>query len=138
MLNITSNVFLDPAEIKLTFVRSSGPGGQNVNKVATKAQLRFNVLRSSLPEDFRIRFISIFGKKMTQSGEIIISANRYRTQERNKRDAIERLLEMLKKASITPKKRKKTKPNKTVKEKRLKQKKLISRKKSLRREKVEH
>lgn len=124
--------YLNESDVKITYIRSQGPGGQNVNKLATAAQLRFNIIDSKLPEDLRIRFLALYGKKITQKGDIIIKASRYRTQERNKKDAMERLLEMLNRAGIVPKARKKTKPTKASKERRLDQKKLMSKRKSLR------
>lgn len=129
-MKITNKLFLAPSEISLTFITSSGPGGQNVNKVASAAHLRFNVLNSpSLPEDVRQRLITQLGKKITTQGDIIIKADRFRTQERNKQDAMNRLAAMIKLAAYPPKKRKKTRPTKTSIEKRLAHKKEHSKKK---------
>lgn len=123
----------DISEIKFTFIRSPGPGGQNVNKVATTAVLRFNIIHSkSLSEPVRKRLIHLLGNKLTQEGDLLIKASRYRTQERNKQDALERLDNLLKRASIIPKTRKKTKPTRASTQKRLTQKKLHSKNKSLR------
>lgn len=133
MIVITSHLFLDDSEIKITFIRSPGPGGQNVNKLATAAQLRFNVLHStSLPEAIRMRFLTSLGNKITREGDLIIRAHRYRSQERNKQDAIDRLIALLKRVAIPPKKRKKTKTTKAASEKRLAKKKIHGRIKSLR------
>jgi ribosome-associated protein len=89
MIEIAKHIFLNPAEIKITFIASPGPGGQNVNKVATAVQLRFNVLHSpSLPEDVRARLITVLGKRITAQGDLIIIATRFRTQERNKQNAL--------------------------------------------------
>lgn len=126
-------IHIDPSEIEFSFIRSPGPGGQNVNKVATGVQLRFNVKHSnSLTEAVRIRLLAIAGSKVTTKGEIVIKATRYRTQERNKQDALGRLIELIKRASTVPKKRKKTKPTRAATERRLEKKKLRGKTKSLR------
>lgn len=132
MLKITNTISLKSSEIKFNFITSPGPGGQNVNKVATAVQLRFNIWHSSLPERVRARLLSILGKKITRKGELIIKASRFRTQERNKQDALNRLCQLIQSAAIAPKIRKKTKPTVTSKQRRLKTKKLQAVKKSLR------
>lgn len=135
MIVITKLISLNPAEIQLTYVASPGPGGQNVNKVATSAQLRFDVLHSpSLPEDVRTRLLSLLGKsRITVHGELIIKASRFRSRDRNKQDAIARLCQLIKRAAVVPKKRKKTKPSFASKQRRLETKKIHAMKKSLRR-----
>lgn len=133
MIEITNNIFLHETEVSYTFIRSPGPGGQNVNKVATAVQLRFNVPSSSLPEPVRERLLLAAKNKITHEGDLIIKASRYRTQEQNKLDALERLQEIIKKAAIIPKKRRKTKPTYASKQRRLSKKKLHSKAKSLRR-----
>lgn len=133
MIKITNTVFLNSSEIKFRFIRAPGPGGQNVNKLATAVELRFNIKQSSLPEAIRHRILFTLAKKITRQGELIIKASRHRTQESNKRDALTRLRLLLKKASIPPKIRKKTKPTRASIERRIASKKLHSKIKSLRR-----
>lgn len=134
MISITPNVRLDNSEIQFSFIRSPGPGGQNVNKVATAVLLRFNLAQStSLPEEMRSRLLIVLANRLTQSGEIIIKATRFRTQERNKQDALGRLQELLARAAIPPKKRKKTKPSYASKQRRLDTKKIHGKTKLLRR-----
>ena len=126
-LQFGPQLFLDPAELQFTFIRASGPGGQNVNKVSSAAQLRFDARHSpSVPSFMYRRLITLAGKRATTNGEIVITAQRFRTQEANRKDAIERLLDLLREACIMPKKRVATKPSRGSKERRLDHKKRNS------------
>jgi ribosome-associated protein len=133
MIKITGAFYLNESEVSFTFIRSPGPGGQNVNKVATAVVLRFNVMQSpSLSEVVRQRLMVLAGSKMTLEGDLVIKASRLRTQERNKQDALNRLVELLQRAATIPKKRRKTKPTYSSVQERLSSKKLKSKVKSLR------
>jgi ribosome-associated protein len=134
MIRITRDIVIRETELKLHFIRSSGPGGQNVNKVATAVQLRFDAAGSpSLPEDVRRRLVRIAGKRMSREGVLLIGASRFRTQERNRRDAVERLVQLVRKAAEKPKRRIKTRPTSGSKERRLQGKRERSEIKLLRR-----
>jgi ribosome-associated protein len=123
MIEITPSVVIREDEIEIEFVQASGPGGQNVNKVATSAQLRFDVRNSpSLPEDVRARLSRLAGKMLTAEGILIIEAKRYRSQEQNRQDAIQRLVELIRKAAEKPKVRRRTKPSQASIQKRLEEK----------------
>jgi len=133
MIRVTDAIALDEREIEESFVRASGPGGQNVNKVASAVQLRFDVRRSpSLPNDVAIRLIKLAGRRMTQEGVIVITAQRFRSQEQNRQDALERLIELIRRAAVRPTPRRKTKPTLASKQRRLEGKTRRSRVKSLR------
>jgi len=128
VLQVTENIVLDENEIQEEFVRASGPGGQNVNRVATAVQLRFDVANcASLPEDVRRRLLRLGGSRVNRDGILIIDARRFRTQEQNRRDARERLIGLVKKAATKPKPRRETKPTAASKRKRIEQKKQRSR-----------
>ncbi len=123
MIHITRIITIDESEIQEYFVRASGPGGQNVNKVATTVQLRFDVANSrSLPEEVRKRLISLAGNRITEDGILIIDARRFRTQRRNREDATDRLVELIRKAAQRPIIRRKTRPTLTSKLRRLESK----------------
>jgi len=133
MLRITGNIIIDEQELDYNFVHASGPGGQNVNKVATAVQLRFDVIHSpSLPEDVRQRLLQQAAGQITQDGILIIDARQYRSQWRNRHDATQRLFNLIRQAAITPKPRRATKPSHTVKERRLQAKRHRSETKRLR------
>ena len=124
MLEITPTYSIDEKDLHFDFVRSAGPGGQNVNKVATAVQLRFDVRASALPAEAKARLTSIAGQRITKEGELLIEARRFRTQEQNREDAIQRFIELARKALIPPKPRRKTKPTAQAKAKRIRAKKL--------------
>ncbi|ABD08869.1 Class I peptide chain release factor [Rhodopseudomonas palustris HaA2] len=123
MLRISRNLAIDDDDIEISFVRASGPGGQNVNKLSTAAQLRFDTTKIALPEDAALRLINLAGQRMTKEGVIVIHAQRFRTQERNKADAIDRLLELLRAAMVRPIPRRATRPTLGSKKRRLEGKK---------------
>ncbi len=125
MIPIDDRVSLDESELQFEFVRSSGPGGQNVNKVSTAVRLRFHVMDSpSLPLDVRMRLIRLAGKKIAADGYLTIQAQAKRTQEANRRDAIDRLIELLRKACERPKTRRASRPTLASKQRRLESKRL--------------
>jgi ribosome-associated protein len=123
MLRISRDLSIDENDIEIGFVRSSGPGGQNVNKVATSAQLRFDARRIALPADAAARLERLAGQRMTKDGVIVIQAQRFRTQERNRADAIDRLVELLREAMVRPTPRRPTRPTLGSKQRRLEGKK---------------
>ena len=126
MLRITPSIAIDDDDLEISFVRASGPGGQNVNKLSTAAQLRFDTRRITLAADAEARLNRLAGQRMTKDGVIVIHAQRFRTQERNRADAIDRLLELLREAMIRPTPRRPTKPTLGSKKRRLEGKKRRS------------
>ncbi len=134
MIQITPTIAIDEGEIREDFICASGPGGQNVNKVATAVQLRFDVTHcSSLPEEVRQRLARLAGRRMTEEGVLIIEARRFRTQARNRQDAFDRMVILIRKAAEQPKIRRKTRPPAKSREQRLKTKRRRSQLKEQRR-----
>ena len=124
MVEINPRTIIRESELEITFIQASGPGGQNVNKVATSVQLRFDVRQTeALSEEVKSRLMKLAGKRMSQDGILVLEARRFRSQERNREDALERFRVLIEKAIETPKTRKKTKPPKASQEARLKEKK---------------
>lgn len=133
MIRVTDHISLDEDELQESFVRASGPGGQNVNKVSTAVQLRFDVRRSrSLPNDVAIRLMRIAGSRLTKDGVLVLIAQNSRTQERNRAEARERLFDMIREAAVKPVPRRATKPTKASKVKRVEGKKIRSNIKKMR------
>ena len=139
MIVITPTLSIDEREIQEHFIRASGPGGQHVNKVATAVQLRFNVVNSpSLPDPVRERLMRIACRRITEEGVLIIDARRFRTQLRNREDALNRLVALIQRAAERPKPRRKTRPSRASKEKRLNEKRRRSEAKRARRPVSDH
>ena len=134
-IRITDTLAIETDALRFNFVRASGPGGQNVNKVATAAQLRFDT--ATLPEILRSRALKLAGRRATRTGTIVIEAKRYRTQERNREDALARLVTLLRRAAEQPKPRKKTGVSHTARKKRVAAKRLQGRRKQLRKSPAE-
>jgi ribosome-associated protein len=124
MIRVTAHIDIDEREIEEQFVRASGPGGQNVNKLSTAVQLRFDVRHSpSLSSDVRARLERLAGSRLTRDGVLVIMAQRHRTQARNRQDALDRLLDLIRRAAVAPIKRRPTKPTRASRERRIEGKK---------------
>jgi ribosome-associated protein len=133
MIRITDSISIDESELHESFVRSSGPGGQNVNKLSTAVQLRFDVRQSpSLPNDVAVRLMRLAGKRMTKDGVLVLIAQNHRTQERNRAEAQERLIDLIRQAAVRPVPRRATKPTKASKQRRIESKKRRANVKALR------
>ncbi len=136
MIRITPSISIAERELEEHFIRASGPGGQNVNKLASAVELRFDVRRSqSLPDDVRARLERLAGRRLTREGVLVINAQRHRTQERNRQDARARLLHLIRRAAVAPVPRRATKPTAGSRERRLQTKKRRGAIKGLRQEK---
>jgi ribosome-associated protein len=134
MIRITDRISIDESEIHESFVRSSGPGGQNVNKLSTAVQLRFDVRHSpSLPNDVALRLMRLAGRRMTKGGVLVLIAQNHRTQERNRAEALDRLVDLIQQAAVRPVPRRPTKPTRAAKQRRIEGKKRRSEIKAQRR-----
>jgi ribosome-associated protein len=119
MIRVTNTLSIDPRDLEETFIRASGPGGQNVNKVSTAVLLRFNLAAAEMPDDVRARLVRLSGKRLSQEGILLITSQRHRTQDRNRTEALEMLVDLVRQATIRPVKRVKTRPTLASKRRRV-------------------
>ena len=119
MIRVTNTLSIDPRDLEETFIRASGPGGQNVNKVSTAVLLRFNLAAATMPDDVRARLVLLAGKRLSQEGILLITSQRHRTQDRNRTEALEALVDLVRQATIRPVKRVKTRPTLASKRRRV-------------------
>lgn len=134
MISVTPTIQIDENELQFQFKLASGPGGQNINKVATAAELRFDAAHSpALPDEVRARLLNLAGSRMNKDGELLITARRFRSQERNRQDAMDRLVALIQQAAAIPKPRLKRKPSRAAKQRRVAEKRRIGEKKQTRR-----
>jgi len=139
MIIVTPAIQIDENELHFQFKLASGPGGQNINKVATAAELRFDAAHSpALPDEVKARLLTLAGRRVSKDGELLITARRFRSQERNRQDAIDRLVTLIQKAAEIPKPRLKRKPSRAAKQRRVAEKRRVGEKKQARRSTGDH
>jgi ribosome-associated protein len=135
MIKVTADITISEGEIQIQFMRASGPGGQHVNKTSTAVQLRFDIKHSlSLPDDIRERLLRFPDRRITAEGVLVITARRFRSQDQNRQDAVQRLVDLIYKSALKPRRRRKTKPSRASIKRRLEHKRRQGAKKGMRRQ----